>query len=360
MVTDIVTETAPTVIVYVDQFGNTITAPAAATPAPVASVVDAPAVAPASAAAQVTAAAAPAPAAPAPVSAAAAGSVSSQASSGSASFKSGSKSSSSSGSSGSASGLGIVYSPYNNDGSCKTANEVATDFGNLAPYSTVRIYSTDCNQVANVIAAAQPRNINIFAGIYDISDVASEISLLVQGFSGGWAGVTAVSIGNELVNSGKASVDQVVAAVNIARPLLRVAGYTGPVVTVDTFNAVIANPALCEASDFAAVNAHPFFDPTATAQNAGEWAVSTAANVKSACGGKRTVITESGWPSAGDANSAAVPSPENQAAAIASLKSHFTEDLILFSAYNDLWKTNSPATFNTEQSWGIYGDSFQG
>ncbi|KAB8532551.1 hypothetical protein FH972_025496 [Carpinus fangiana] len=256
-------------------------------------------------------------------------------------------------------GLSIVYSPYNNDGSCKTAGEVKSDFEKIEGYSGVRIYGTDCGQVANVIAAAKPKSMSIFAGIYDISDIASEVSLLAQGFSGGWEGVTAVSIGNELVNSGKASVSQVVAAVNIARPLLRAAGFKGDVVTVDTFNTVIANPELCEASDFAAVNAHPFFDPTATAQNAGPWAKKTLADVKAACGGKKTVITEVGWPSAGNANGAAIPSEQNQKDAIASIKSTFSKDVTVFSAFNDLWKTNSAATFNTEQWWGIYGQSTQ-
>lgn len=341
METDIVTATAPTVVVYVDQYGNTISAPASSTPAPVVNVA---AVAEAK-----------------PTAAAVAPKVEVSSSSASVNTASSSKNSASGSTSGSASasGLGIVYSPYNNDGSCKTANEVMSDFEKIEGYSMVRIYATDCQQVTNVIAASKPKGMKIFAGVYDISDVASEISLLVQGFSSNWVNVDTVSIGNELVNSGKASAAQVVAAVNIARPILRAAGFTGPVVTVDTFNAVIANPELCEASDYAAVNAHPFFDATATAQSAGEWAKNTMANVQAACGGKKTVITECGWPSAGSANGAAVPSPENQEAAISSIKSAFSSNMIVFSAFNDMWKQNSAATFGTEQFWGIFGMSTQ-
>ena len=58
---------------------------------------------------------------------------------------------------------------------------------------------------------------------------------------------------------------------------------------------------------------------------------------------------ETGWPSAGNSNGAAVASPENQAIAKASILSAMKNQCVLFSAFDDLWK--SPGEYNVEQHW---------
>ena len=251
-------------------------------------------------------------------------------------------------------GMGLSYSPYNGDGSCKSQDEVNSDVGALSGYGMLRIYGTDCDQASTVLQAATANGMKIFAGIYDITQVASEAATLIAAAKGNWDAIDTVSVGNEVVNSG-GSAAAVVAAVKQARILLQAAGYNGKVVTVDTFTAIIDNPSLCEVSDFAAANCHAFFDADITADQAGSYVAQQAANVKKACGGKDTVITESGWPSQGSSNGVAVPSEANQKAAISSLRAAFSDNMVLFSAYNDLWKTNTADTFNAEQYWGIYG-----
>ncbi|KAI6866603.1 hypothetical protein KC318_g19507, partial [Hortaea werneckii] len=54
---------------------------------------------------------------------------------------------------------------------------------------------------------------------------------------------------------------------------------------------------------------------------------------------------------------AAVPGTANQRAAIDSLKSAFSGNLILFTAYNDMWKSNNAGTYGAEQFWGMYGNA---
>jgi exo-beta-1,3-glucanase (GH17 family) len=218
----------------------------------------------------------------------------------------------------------------------------------------VRIYGTDCEQVPSVIKAAKAKGMKVFAGIYDISQVESEAQTLIDAAKNDWDMIDTVSVGNEVVNNG-GSVSDVVNAINTARSMLKSAGYNGKVVTVDTFSAIIDNPELCKASDFAAANCHAFFNADTTAENAGQYVADQAAQVKKACGGMDTMITESGWPSRGDSNGAAVPSEANQKAAISSLRAAFSDNIVLFSAFDDLWKTNTAATFNAEQYWGIYG-----
>lgn len=254
-------------------------------------------------------------------------------------------------------GYGLSYSPYNSDGSCKTPSEIQSDLNAFSGYGMLRIYGTDCDQVANVLPVASARNMKLFAGIYDLTDVSSEVQTIVAAAKNNWDAIDTISVGNEAVNSGTASVAQVVSAVNSARSLLKAAGYNGKVVTVDTFNAIIANPELCQVSDFAAANCHAFFDSSISASQAGSYVKEQAQNVQKACGGKTTVITESGWPSNGEANGAAVPSEANQKAAISSLRSSFSDNLVLFSAFNDAWKQNFDGSFGAEQYWGIYGNA---
>lgn len=254
------------------------------------------------------------------------------------------------------SGYGISYAPYDSNGNCKTADQISSDFGAFSDYSMVRIYGTDCDQVPGVLKAAASKGMKVFAGVFDISNVQSETQTLIDAAKSNWDVIDTISIGNEVVNNGGSASD-VVSAVKTARSMLQSAGYNGKVVTVDTFVAIIDNPELCEVSDFAAANCHAFFNADITADGAGEYVASEAQRVKEACGGKDVVITESGWPSAGDPNGSAIPSPENQKAAISSLRNAFSSNIVLFSAFNDAWKDNFDGSFNAEHYWGIYGNA---
>lgn len=355
---DVVTATAPDVVVYVNQYGDPITTSAvnsylhhkwhsstSSHPSAVATSVSTAAV---TSVVQTTS--------PAPVQTTSAAPVASSPTQTTASAPA---SSSSSGSSSSSSGLGVTYSPYNADGTCKSQSQVNADFAQLDGYSLVRMYGVDCNQLNTVGSAATAKGMKLFLGVYDINEVASEVSEIVAYAAGNWDNIHTVSIGNELINSGAASVSQVVAAVNTGRALLTAAGFTGNVVTVDTYVAVLNNPELCQCSDFAAINTHAFFNPDTTANEAGTFVSNVARQVQKACG-KTTIVTESGWPSQGQANGVAVPSQQNQNTAVSSLKSAFSSNpsgLILFTAYNDFWKSNFQGSFEAEQYWGILGTS---
>jgi exo-beta-1,3-glucanase (GH17 family) len=262
----------------------------------------------------------------------------------------------------SGSGFGIVYSPYNADGTCKSQTQVTKDFEAINGYSRVRIYGTDCNQVSNVLTAAKAKGMKLFAGVYDINALSTEIATIISAARGDWSQFETISIGNELVNSGSASASAVVAAITTARGLLKAAGYSGNVVTVDTLVASRANPSLCDASDFCAVNCHPFFDGGVTASESGKFLTTMIPTLQSklANSNQQIVITETGWPWQGETNGKAVPSLENQSSALSSIKSAFTSSpgsIILFTAFNDMWKKNTAAQFGAEQYWGMGGNN---
>lgn len=256
---------------------------------------------------------------------------------------------------------GITYSPYNKDHLCKLALQVAYDLEQLSSFSLIRLYSTDCSGIENVLANLNS-NQKLFLGLWDIdtASVATGMGQILQALessSRGWSAVDTILIGNERVNDGAATVLQIQAAVSAGRLWLKqnAPNYSGLVVSVDTLNAVVSNPGLCSISDYIAVNCHPYFTGSLTPSQTGAWLQSQIASVLSACGGsKKVLITETGWPNKGNTLGKCVPSVSNQAEALQSIMSLVGDQLFAFTMYNDYWK--APGQYNVEQNWGIFGD----
>lgn len=345
-----VTATAPAEVVYVDQFGNKISGgqPAQETQAPAAPAQQEQAP-PAYSAPAPPAYSAPAPAYSAPAS-------SSQAQQSAAPSSSSTPSTEAEGS-----GLGITYSPYNSDNSCKTADQISQDLATLDGYSMIRMYGVDCAQSGPIMKAAKTKNMKVMAGLFDIKDVNSQIETLKAAVASDadndWSVIDTVSVGNEGINNGQYSIADISAAVSAAKSALP-SEYKGSVVTVDTFIAVINNPGLCGVGDYTAVNCHAYFDGGVTAEKSGKWVLEQTQRVSEACGNpdRKVVVTEAGWPSKGQTHGQAVPSYENQQAAVKDLKDNFSSNLFLFTAFNDYWKQNAADTYGVEAYWGIYGD----
>jgi len=262
-------------------------------------------------------------------------------------------------------GYGIVYSPYTDGGDCKSQDQVNSDFAKIMSYASangdsydfVRLYGADCNQISLVLPSCEKYDLQIFAGLFNVQGpkYTKEISDLIDQAKDNWSRINTISVGNEIVNNGVVAAELVAGIVSGARATLNAAGYSGKIVAVDTAVAMVAHAdKLCGVSDYVAVNAHPFFDGNVAAENSGNWLLSTMQEVSSACGGKDDVwVTETGWPTQGSSNGKAVPSVQNQKAALSSMKSSVSSNVIWFTAFNDMWKANTAATFNAEQYWGM-------
>lgn len=226
----------------------------------------------------------------------------------------------------------------------------------LTDFPVIRLYGTDCNQVENVFKA-KASNQKLFLGVYYVDQIQSSVDTIKSAVEtyGSWDDVTTVSIGNELVNGNQATTAQVGEYIDTGRAALTAAGYSGPVVSVDTFIAVINNPDLCNYSDYMAVNAHAYFDKNTVAEDSGKWVLEQIQRVWTACDGKKdVVITESGWPSKGETYGVAVPSKENQKDAVSSITSSCGSSTFLFTAFNDYWKADG--AYGVEKYWGVLSD----
>ncbi|KEF62647.1 uncharacterized protein A1O9_00620 [Exophiala aquamarina CBS 119918] len=256
------------------------------------------------------------------------------------------------------SGLGICYELIDNAVQCRSKDTMNSDFALLKSqgFTKVRVYDIGC-PLGDVAAAAGAQGLALIAGINTVSSVASDIAKLISMLQGNWGVVDTIVVGNEVVNTNSGAVGSVVAAIATARALLSAAGFSGHVVTVDTFIAHSNHPELCANSDYCAVNAHAFFDVNTLAEQAGDFVLNTAIGmVQKVANGKTIVVTESGWPHQGSPNGKAVPSVPNQQAAIGSLKSKVAGSgigLFLFQAYDATYK--QPGALGVEQFFGIYG-----
>ncbi|PQE06671.1 cell wall glucanase protein [Rutstroemia sp. NJR-2017a BVV2] len=251
------------------------------------------------------------------------------------------------------------------DSSCKTQDQVNADFAAIpSGYSTVRLYGVDCNQITTGIVAAKKYGFKIFAGLYNFGSVSADTQTIITAANGDWSTISTIAVGNEWVNNGVTDAAGVASAVSTAKALLKAAGYTGKLVSVDTLAATKLYPALCNNADidFCAVNCHPFFDTNTDAASAGSFITTQITELRALLSNPNMeiVITETGWPSSGTSHDKAVVSKDAQTTAIAAIKSAFSSNqsnLFLFSTFNDYWKVNSAALYNAEQAWGYLGNA---
>jgi exo-beta-1,3-glucanase (GH17 family) len=264
-------------------------------------------------------------------------------------------------SSGGGSGFGFTYSVYNPDTTVKSSDQMKKDFDSIKGegFKVIRLYGVDNHQTKLVLEQAKSHGMKLWAAVFDLTNLNGDLETLIADVGGDWGSIDTVSIGNELVNGGKSSAGEVVAAIGTAKDKLKGAGWSSPVVvTTDTLTATLANPELCNAATYCAVNCHPYFDGNTAAADAGKFVKTQMDTLKSKLSdqNQRIVISETGWPWQGEPNKAAVASVDNQASAIQSIKDAFKSspsDVYLFNTFNTMWKKSDATQFNAEQWWGF-------
>jgi exo-beta-1,3-glucanase (GH17 family) len=104
----------------------------------------------------------------------------------------------------------MVYSPYNNDTSCKSADQVYTDISVIASHNVqaVRIYATDCNSLSTVTAAVKDFGMKIIQGFSMDDTGVDSIDSQVSDFTAWLANdpsnaglVELLVVGNEAVSN---------------------------------------------------------------------------------------------------------------------------------------------------------------
>lgn len=250
----------------------------------------------------------------------------------------------------------VTYTPYTSTGQCKSASDVAADMATVKAggFSTVRIYATDCNGLQNVGAGCEAVGLKLIIGIFiessGISGAQEQVSEIVAW--GQWEIVELIVIGNEAIFNGYCTPSELASFISSCKSAFAAAGYSGPCTTTEPLN-VLQEYAeiICEVVDIVGCNIHPFFNAAIDASSAGSFVASQLQIVEGLCEAKSALNLETGWPSGGECNGAACPSPENQKIAIEAILAAAGGQSALLSFANDMWK--NPGAFMCEQTWGI-------
>lgn len=251
----------------------------------------------------------------------------------------------------------ICYSPYRNGqapgGAEPTEAQVEEDFRILAPWvKGIRIYA--CQGIhAQIPKLARAAGLEVQVGAWIGKDEAAnqaQVDALIALAKGGNPAITGLIVGNEVLlreDVPKARLLQYLAQV-------RAAGTGIPVTTADIHQRINEHRAdLAPLCDYVLAHVHPFWEDQA-AGNAAAHVLAAWKAVQAAYPGKRVVIGETGFPSAGQTRGVAVPGEAAQAeftAALAVLGAREGMPFMLFSAFDEAWKgAEGPVGPN----WGIW------
>lgn len=252
----------------------------------------------------------------------------------------------------------LVYSPYNNDMSCKDARTVSNDLYYLKSKGakSLRIYATDCDSLNTVIPVARQLGMQITQGTW-ISDAGINSgdyqlqALISWAQSNGWDKIRRVLIGNEGIYNGWYTAQQLADKINQSRDQLRAAGFNGPVSTAEIVASYQNYPVLCRAVDFAGANLYSYFTPDVSPINAGPFIKAQYDLIQKACPDVPVSVTETGYPHCGKTNGLNVPNTQNQIIALNSILEAFDGDVTILTPFDDLWK--NPGPYGVEQCFGM-------
>ena len=188
--------------------------------------------------------------------------------------------------------MGISWDQFTlPDQACKTESEITDDINQLVSYGyqNIRLYGPECNAIDYALSALNGTGTNLIVGLFSVTNYTNECSDMISQVNGRWDLVEYVSVFNEAVNDGLATISDVETA--IAYVKAHIPDNTVPVTTIDTFSAFIANPDLCNVgADFIACNCQPYFSAVA-ASDAGAYVLQQQQKVAQICNVNSVDIT---------------------------------------------------------------------
>jgi exo-beta-1,3-glucanase (GH17 family) len=146
-------------------------------------------------------------------------------------------------------------------------------------------------------------------------------------------------VGSEVLHRGDLPADELIAALHEARAATPP---SVPVTTADTWSMYLEHPELLAAVDVIYVNYYPYWSGVAI-EDAMPTLASWHDEVVKYAGGKPIIVSETGWPSAGDVVGAAVPSEDNASRFFLEFVSWARAndvEFTYFSAMDEPWKAS--------------------
>jgi exo-beta-1,3-glucanase (GH17 family) len=260
---------------------------------------------------------------------------------------------------------GLCYGPYRegqspNLGIHPSLEEIDEDLlfiSELTPY--IRTFGID-NNLANIPELCYKKGLNCFAGVWlsdsnSLNEQALENALnLIREEHYSLIGIV---VGNEAVYSGALTALEVAGYINDLKQKIKdnedyISPKPGCITTAEPWSTWLNNPELAEASDIIMANVYPYWEGVGI-EDAASYVVEKY-NELDAAYGKRVIISETGWPTAGATIGNAVPSVENQERFLLEFTKLAEESKIpyfWFEAFDESWKASSEGEAGAH--WGL-------
>ena len=249
---------------------------------------------------------------------------------------------------------GISFSPYvtgQGPGTVIGEAQIRERIGIIRPHVRwVRSFScTDGNQL--IPGIAHSLGLQTMVGVWldgDREKNEEELANAIEVARAGYADILAV--GNEVLLRGDLTEDELIDYIKRAKQA--VAGT--PVGYVDAYFEFADHPRVTAACDVVLANCYPFWEGCA-ADYGLLYMKEMYRRAVAAAGGKKVIISETGWPDVGTAMGAAIPSRENAIRDFLNTCQWAEEEdieIFYFSSFDEDWKTDDEGDVGA--FWGLW------
>jgi exo-beta-1,3-glucanase (GH17 family)/glycosyltransferase involved in cell wall biosynthesis len=252
----------------------------------------------------------------------------------------------------------ISYSPYTRSqhpdhGDRPTPAQIRADLKILSPYTqAIRTYtSTGGGELVPAIAAEFGLKVTLGIWIDKNEDRNEREIQAAIALARRYSNINAIVVGNETTLRAEKSIDELVRLIQRVKRQSPV-----PVTTGEIWTVWIEHPELASAVDFIAAHILPYWDGFHATQ-AVDKTVEFYTKLRQVHPGKRVVIAEFGWPSAGYNMREADPGRIEQASVLRDFVSRaeaYGIDYNIIEAFDQPWKTNEGGV---GMYWGIFDAS---
>jgi exo-beta-1,3-glucanase (GH17 family)/cellulose synthase/poly-beta-1,6-N-acetylglucosamine synthase-like glycosyltransferase len=252
----------------------------------------------------------------------------------------------------------LSYTPFDgsahpDSGKRTTSAQIRADLRVLAPYTRmIRTYSsTGGTEQVPEVAQEFGMRVSVGAWIDKNTDRNEREMRSVIDIARKHRNVDSIVVGNETIYRGEQTASELI------RKIQRVKRETSvPVTTGEIWHAWLDHPELASAVDFIAAHVLPYWEGISETA-AVDQAIRVYNQLRQTYPGKRIVIAEFGWPSAGYNRRDAFPSQQAQAAVLREFVSRAEAlgiDYNIIEAYDQPWKTFEGGV---GPYWGMFNTS---